>query len=276
MSDNSATSKSNHLMEKSRKKEFEQSLEKTKNWVNDVSSSLPDMCTPAKAHRPSQSSLSDSNIPVGSRDGQVTTFPDAPFKVTSGKPLSLHDGQIRKAGDAVDSTALRSGVNKVSSEQLKKGAVERGSKGVTDKGLLMSRAAEENRPLPSGGLSTEPDNKLQCDPCSVPTFGSNQDKSVSQLRSTDFEENASKERTVDPALKPEDDLQSFMSSAVLDHFVSDRFTGRFESHYGLMPGVQSIVEQYADEKDMKKKREVEEQLNKTHTVHEVSRSNFVT
>lgn len=263
-------------MEKSRKKEIEQSLEKTKNWVNDVSSSLPDMCTPAKVHRPSQSSMSDSNIPVGSRDGQATMIPDGPFKVTSGKPLSLHGEQIRKAGDAVDSTALMSGVNEMCGKQLKKGVVERGSKGVTDKGLLLSRAAEENRPLPSGGLSTEVDSKLHCDPCSLPTFGHDQDKSVSEIRSRDFEENASKERSLDPTLKPEDDLQSFTSSAALDRFVSDRFTGRFESHYGIMPGVQSIVEQYADEKDMKKKREVEEQLNKTHTVHEVSRSNFVT
>src|SRR6218665_982789 len=283
MSDNSAASKSNLLMEKSRKKEFEQSLEKTRNWVSGISSSLPDMCTPSKVHRTSLSSLSDSNIlPVGSREGQAAMFPDCgPFKVGGGQPRSLHGKQIRKTEDAVDFKALPSGVNGRTDGQLKKGVIERASKGTgsvstagpnmpADRGLPLSRATTENRPLPpSVGISTELDKRLHCEPCSMPTFASNQ----SEFRSMDFEVNAANERTVDPIVNPDDHLQSLPpSSAALDHFVSDRFTGRFESHYGLTPAVQSIVEQYADEKDMKRKAEVEAELNRTHTMHEVSQS----
>ena len=33
----------------------------------------------------------------------------------------------------------------------------------------------------------------------------------------------------------------------LDTFVSDRYTGRFDSHYGLSPGIQSVIERYNPE-----------------------------
>lgn len=70
---NLSSSKLNQLLaEKSRKQELQQLQEKTRNWVDGISASLPDMCTPIRVDKASRTSLSESEIVARSKDRIVT------------------------------------------------------------------------------------------------------------------------------------------------------------------------------------------------------------